>query len=270
PGTHAEGDHCVPTEHAIYELRVFSTALEADGRTKVPVLLIGTLADGSPATGPVVLTTSRASGGSFVNAHPTLGALGTLALFSPCNATADDCAGPLRISLALASDPATEVAHLDVTLEAPDDVASPAPCMVADQAMFFDGNDFIFNGTMLVTSGVFTNTILTTPSTVHFRVSPSDPGQGTQWFLDFDSSQLGAPLAPGVYENATRWPFNTEGHPGIDVFGNGRGCNKIAGRFQVHFFELQPDNHTVKRALITFEQHCEAGPALLSGCIHIE
>jgi len=41
-------------------------------------------------------------------------------------------------------------------------------------------------------------------------------------------------------------------------------------RFQVHFFELQPDNHTVKRALITFEQHCEGGPALLSGCIHIE
>src|SRR6185295_14996200 len=110
PGTHANGGVCVPNEHAIYEIRVFSPAFEADGHTKVPVLLIGTLPDGSPATDPVVLTTDRASAGSFVNAHPTLGALGTIALFSPCNATAADCAGPLRISLALASDPTIEIA----------------------------------------------------------------------------------------------------------------------------------------------------------------
>jgi hypothetical protein len=50
----------------------------------------------------------------------------------------------------------------------------------------------------------------------------------------------------------------------------GSGCNIVTGRFQVHFFELQPDNHTIKRALLTFEQHCEGGPLLLSGCIHIE
>ena len=235
------------------------------------MLLIGTLADGSPATDPVVLTTDRAPAGSFVNAHPTLGALGTLALFSPCNATTAGCTGALRISLALASDPRTEVAHLDVAPVAPADVATPAPCLVADKAMFLDGNDFIFNGTMLVTSGVFANnTFQTTPSTLMLEVNPSDTHQGTDWRLIFDSSSLGTPLVPGVYENAMRWPFATDGHPGIDIGGNARGCNTIAGRFQVHFVELQPDNRTVKRALVTFEQHCEGGPALLSGCIHIE
>jgi hypothetical protein len=270
PGTHADGNTCVPIDHATYELRVFSSAFEADGHTKVPVLLVGTLADGSPATDAVVLTTDRASAGSFVDAHPTLGALGTLALFSPCNATAAGCAGALRISLALASDPGTEVAHLDVALVAPTAVASPAPCLVADQAMFFDGNDFIFNGTMLVTAGVFTNIFQTNSRTLTLRVTPSDPSQGSQWFLDFETTQLGTDMVPGVYENAMRWPFETEGHPGLSIDGNGRGCNIVTGRFQVHFFELQPDNHTIKRALLTFEQHCEGGPLLLSGCIHVE
>jgi hypothetical protein len=67
-----------------------------------------------------------------------------------------------------------------------------------------------------------------------------------------------------------RWPFETEGHPGLSIDGDGRACNIVTGRFQVHFFELQPDNHTIKHALLMFEQHCEGGPPLLSGCIHVE
>ena len=104
PGTHQDGGACVPTDHAIYEMRVSSPAFEADGRTKVPVLLIGTLPDGSPATDRVVLTTDRPAAGSFVNPQLTLGGLGTIAMFVPCNATAAGCTGAVRLSLALARD----------------------------------------------------------------------------------------------------------------------------------------------------------------------
>lgn len=49
---------------------------------------------------------------------------------------------------------------------------------------------------------------------------------------------------------------------------HGRGCNTIAGRFQVHQFEL--DGTAVSRALVSFEQHCENGAAMLSGCVRYE
>src|SRR5258708_36220331 len=35
-------------------------------------------------------------------------------------------------------------------------------------------------------------------------------------------------LAVGTYSNTTRYPFNGSG-PGMDIFGNGRGCNTDCG-----------------------------------------
>src|SRR5436190_1811699 len=39
-------------------------------------------------------------------------------------------------------------------------------------------------------------------------------------------------LSVGTYANATRYPFNGAG-PGIDISGNGRGCNTECGTFQI-------------------------------------
>jgi hypothetical protein len=80
--------------------------------------------------------------------------------------------------------------------------------------------------------------------------SPTDSFQ--VWF----AAPAGQPLVPGTYENAQRFDFRAAGHPGIDVFGDGRGCNTVAGRFVV-------DDATYDSAgdVLTFsarfESHCE-------------
>lgn len=38
-------------------------------------------------------------------------------------------------------------------------------------------------------------------------------------------------LTPGAYESAERYPFRAAGRPGLNVEGEGRGCNRLSGRF---------------------------------------
>src|SRR5438876_151081 len=55
---------------------------------------------------------------------------------------------------------------------------------------------------------------------------------GDFWSLDF-AALMGATLVPGVYEGATSWPFQAASSPGLSVYGDGRGCNTLTGRFVV-------------------------------------
>ncbi len=87
------------------------------------------------------------------------------------------------------------------------------------------------------------------------------------WFLDF-AAPLGAPLATGVYEGATRWPFESLTAPGLSVSGEGRGCNTLTGRFEV-LEVVYGVSGNVERFAATFEQHCEGGVPALVGAILI-
>ena len=81
------------------------------------------------------------------------------------------------------------------------------------------------------------------------------------WNLAFATID-GAPMVVGAYENATRAAFR-EHQNGIDVSGDGRGCNQTTGRFDV--LEIQADaNGNLLRFAVDFEQHCEgaASPPL--------
>ncbi|HWO24045.1 MAG TPA: hypothetical protein VNO30_35125 [Kofleriaceae bacterium] len=267
-GTHQEGNLCVTDDGASYEIRLFSPQISADGHSKTPVLVIGTTADGKPATDRVVLNTDRAGAGTFVDPAPTLGQFGATTSFVPCNATTPGCTGPVGFTLALASAPQMVIARLDVVLVEPAGVGSTAPCMGATKAMYFDGNDYIYNGTMTVTNASWSASGSRNSIAIH--LTPSQQGQGYWWDLDFDSRQIGVDLAPGVYEMAQRAPFAQPGHPGLEVTGDGRGCNTISGRFQVHAFERVPNTTTISRALVTFEQHCEGGTPVLNGCVRYE
>ena len=53
---------------------------------------------------------------------------------------------------------------------------------------------------------------------------------GSFWSLVF-AAPPGQLLAPGTYESAVRAPFRPAGVPGIEIAGEGRGCNTITGRF---------------------------------------
>ena len=82
------------------------------------------------------------------------------------------------------------------------------------------------------------------------------------WYLDFAAPQR-VQLAPGVYEHATRFPFQSLAVPGLDVHGEGRGCNTLTGRFEVFEVTYGPSGEVLTFAA-DFEQHCEGmGPALV-------
>lgn len=86
----------------------------------------------------------------------------------------------------------------------------------------------------------------------------------TPWDLFF-VPPAGSPLALGVFEGATRWPFQSPMTPGMDVFGDGRGCNAIEGRFVV--LEIQfAGNGGIERFAADYEQHCDGDPPL-SGAV---
>lgn len=81
------------------------------------------------------------------------------------------------------------------------------------------------------------------------------------WYLMIEAAK-GLPLEVGNYEDAMRSPFNDETHPGISLFGDGRGCNELAGRFQVLEIEREANGGILKFAA-DFEQRCEiTGPPL--------
>jgi len=93
--------------------------------------------------------------------------------------------------------------------------------------------------------------------------------QGSRWWSLRFGSPTGNLLTPGVYEGATRWPFESPTKPGLDVSGDGRGCNTLTGRFVVLEAQYGP-SHDVQRLAIDFEQHCEGSPPALYGSVRYQ
>lgn len=89
---------------------------------------------------------------------------------------------------------------------------------------------------------------------------------GDLWTFEFGTDKLHQPLTPGDYVDAQRAPFAEEGHPGLQVYGNGRGCNTLTGRYHVSDLALD-DAGAVARFSADFEQHCEGAQATLRGCV---
>jgi len=86
---------------------------------------------------------------------------------------------------------------------------------------------------------------------------PADSGDF--WSLEFSTRELGVPLTPGVYNNAQRAAFAEPGHPGLDVSGEGRGCDTDAGSFTVlnAVFEVNGSTVNVVSFAAEFVQGCE-------------
>ncbi len=81
------------------------------------------------------------------------------------------------------------------------------------------------------------------------------------WDLLF-RAPAGEDFTVGTYTGAQR--FFGPGIPGMDINGQGRGCNMVTGSFTV--LEISFDALDELSSLdITFEQHCEGGTAALRG-----
>jgi hypothetical protein len=251
-----------------YEIRVAVSSIPADGYSKIPVLVIGTAADGTPALDRVVVNTTRAGAGTFSPATVTLTPVGATVYFTPCTSATPGCVGAVGLTLARATAPQTVVAQTDVELVAPAGVGSPAPCLAGGNLLFMDGmNDYIFTGTQTVREGAWSASG-DVDDNINIHVDPSDSELGLWWDLTFSTEQLGQPLMEQVYEMAERAPFASPGHPGLSLSGDGRGCNTLTGRFQIH--ELDRSGDALRAITATFEQHCEGGLGVVRGCVHYE
>ncbi len=87
------------------------------------------------------------------------------------------------------------------------------------------------------------------------------------WTLIF-SATGNQNLTPGIYKNATRYPFNRGESPGLCFSGNGRGCNTLTGEFEILEIEYDAEGK-VNIFAANFIQNCGVNGTPLFGSIRI-
>lgn len=125
-------------------------------------------------------------------------------------------------------------------------------------AMSSQSGDFIGQGLMYL----YTTEDTTITPTRNFDNGVSiSLGESDNWETDF-AAPGDATILPGIYNNAQRFPFQPSNAPGLSVYGEGRGCNTLTGRFVVRDARYA-SNGDVEHFAADLEQHCEgASPAL--------
>ncbi|MFD3512177.1 hypothetical protein [Streptomyces sp. NPDC058657] len=88
---------------------------------------------------------------------------------------------------------------------------------------------------------------------------------GSHWSLDLAD---GKALKAGSYTGAVRYPFNEAGRPGLDLSGDGRGCDTLTGSFDIAQVVFGPHGY-VQKLDATFEQFCGNSGAAARGEIHL-
>ena len=103
--------------------------------------------------------------------------------------------------------------------------------------------------------GTAIHIVFSTPSYDHF------------WALDLQAAD-GAILQAGSYVDVQRYPFQTVGHPGLDLYGDGSGCNSLTGSFDV--LEVAYDgNGFLTKLAVNLEQYCGSSPYAIFGQVRI-
>ncbi len=144
-------------------------------------------------------------------------------------------------------------------------------CLVSDDIFVIAGDDFVHRGPPLVIQGGAGWTIRVR-DTVQGLPSFLEIGIGFNWYVEISTRSLGKPLLPGTYTDAQRASFTDPNHPGLDVYGDGVGCNMVTGQFRVIEMNAAPADGgqpIVKSFTAVFEQHCEGGSSFNTGCIHV-
>jgi hypothetical protein len=136
------------------------------------------------------------------------------------------------------------------------ELASAAQMAVAMQSDEFEyvgaGRSYFYD----VTSAEFE--VSTQPYTVLFQMRPFNSTAGS-WLLAFGTGRFDVPLEAMHYADVMRWNApESDGHPQMMVFGEGRGLNELTGNFTV--LELDFSDPDALRLAIDFEQHGVGDP----------
>ncbi len=138
---------------------------------------------------------------------------------------------------------------------------SPIPATGNVLSLTSDAGDYIGQGrSLLMTepSWRFTAPPNYRSDTVEIAVESGS----TLWIIEL-AAPKGQALHTGIYTKAERAGFRKASASGIDVFGDGRGCNQVFGSFTVTRIAVDVQGHVTGLAA-TFVQHCESptAPAL--------
>lgn len=106
------------------------------------------------------------------------------------------------------------------------------------------------------------------PGTAYFTGTISQPTNFHHWSVVIAPVQ-GQALTAGSYISARRANFGPADHPGLDVSGDGSGCNTLTGKFDVDEISFWPTGE-LKTFQATFEQHCSGAIPALFGRIRVE
>lgn len=146
-------------------------------------------------------------------------------------------------------------------------LAAAAPASAADGFTFFDmsgdGGDYIAGSTKYhYTAADTAFTPYLTSGTAYIAVIQD--AYSHWWYLDL-RAPAGEEFVPGrTYTDVQRASFATPPHPGLDVSGDGRGCNEVSGSFTVIEYEKDAGTGEVTRFAASFVQYCgpNGGPGI--------
>ena len=82
---------------------------------------------------------------------------------------------------------------------------------------------------------------------------------------EFAANAMNTNLTQGAYKNATRAAFAV-GNPGLDIGGNGWGCNTLVGTFSV--FDVQYDYSNGRPELVSFSASFEQDCGEIKGIVY--
>jgi hypothetical protein len=145
--------------------------------------------------------------------------------------------------------------------------AEMIPAVSESLTMTSDPGDYVGQGSSYAYS------VPATPFSVQnggnlVRVDTSVPGSpGDFWNLAFQAP-AGQQLQAGTSHQADRWPFQPSDVAGLEVFGQGRGCNTLTGSFTILDATYGPFGY-LESFDATFSQHCEEAAPALNGEIKI-
>jgi hypothetical protein len=122
-------------------------------------------------------------------------------------------------------------------------LAVPAAASAADVTsvvMFSEAGDFIGQGQPRLFTSANALIVGHVSADRSFLTVDVDGGPLGDRFSFAFAAPPGQPLVPGVYEHAERAAFRSAGHPGLDINGDGRGCNDVGGAFAVRDLAVNP------------------------------
>jgi hypothetical protein len=265
PGTSEVNGECVAPRFTI----LANKRITADG-SPTDVFVFGRTDAGAPSTEELVLGANRTDAGTFAASSIVLDEAGTTTSFTPCTAATPGCTGPLTLTVALAIDPMTPVASIEVDLVEEAGIWTAEPCLGGGNALVLEGHGFFPGARRTIVDGSFT--LAGGSQFGAATVTPTAPIQGTQWSAEFSTVPVAMPLQPGIYRKAG--PVYGSGKPGIAVTGSSvyAQCDFAPmGEFEVHEFVYTTK---VERMTVSFRQWCgytedDIPTTWVQGCVHV-